>query len=186
MSEIKRPIGSGAREFRFLRYSRYSRHSRHSHDFPPTERPRSRARVDAADDSWHRCAVPAVDRDLAPLWRDDHIGRSGWIFGIFQNQTVARGRSVMRLRMGMVGGGLDAMAGELHRRAAALDSRVDLVAGALSSTPERSLAAGKSWGLARAYGSWQEMLRAEAKLPVGERIEFVTVATPNHLHARIS
>jgi predicted dehydrogenase len=92
----------------------------------------------------------------------------------------------MRLRMGMVGGGLDAMAGELHRRAAALDSRVDLVAGALSSTPERSLAAGKVWGLARAYGTWQEMLRAEAKLPAGERIEFVTVATPNHLHADIS
>ncbi|MFL6580446.1 MAG: Gfo/Idh/MocA family protein [Burkholderiales bacterium] len=92
----------------------------------------------------------------------------------------------MRLRMGMVGGGLDAMAGELHRRAAALDSRVELVAGALSSTPERSLAAGKAWGLARAYGTWQEMLRAEAKLPAGERIEFVTVATPNHLHADIS
>jgi len=92
----------------------------------------------------------------------------------------------MRLRMGMVGGGLDAMAGELHRRAAALDSRVELVAGALSSTPERALAAAKSWGLARAYGTWQEMLGAEAKLPVGKRIEFVTVATPNHLHARIS
>ncbi|HXF17528.1 MAG TPA: Gfo/Idh/MocA family oxidoreductase [Burkholderiales bacterium] len=92
----------------------------------------------------------------------------------------------MRLRMGMVGGGLDAMAGQLHRRAAALDSRVELVAGALSSTPERSLAAGKAWGLARSYGTWQEMLQCEAKLPAGERIEFVTVATPNHLHARIS
>jgi predicted dehydrogenase len=92
----------------------------------------------------------------------------------------------MRLRMGMVGGGLDAMAGELHRRAAALDSRVELVAGALSSTPERSLAAGKAWGLARAYGTWQEMLQTEADLPAGQRIQFVTVATPNHLHARIS
>jgi len=61
----------------------------------------------------------------------------------------------MRLRMGMVGGGLDAMAGELHRRAAALDSRVELVAGALSSTPERSRAAAKAWGLARGYGSWR-------------------------------
>jgi predicted dehydrogenase len=88
--------------------------------------------------------------------------------------------------MGMVGGGLDAMAGQLHRRAAALDSRVELVAGALSSTPERSLAAGKAWGLARSYTTWQEMLQCEATLPAGERIEFVTVATPNHLHARIS
>lgn len=92
----------------------------------------------------------------------------------------------MRVRMGMVGGGLDAMAGELHRRAAALDSRVDLVAGALSSTPERSRAAAKAWGLARSYGTWQEMLDAEKKLPVAQRIEFVTVATPNHLHVPVS
>ncbi len=92
----------------------------------------------------------------------------------------------MRVRMGMVGGGLDAMAGELHRRAAALDSRVDLVAGALSSTPERSRAAAKAWGLARGYGTWQEMLDAEKKLPVAQRIEFVTVATPNHLHVAVS
>jgi predicted dehydrogenase len=92
----------------------------------------------------------------------------------------------MRLRMGMIGGGLDAMAGELHRRACALDSRVDLVAGALSSTPERSLAAAKAWGLARAYGTWQEMLAAEVKLPATERIEFVTIATPNHLHVPVS
>jgi predicted dehydrogenase len=88
--------------------------------------------------------------------------------------------------MGMVGGGLDAMAGELHRRACALDSRVDLVAGALSSTPERSRAAAKAWGLARAYGTWQEMLAAEVKLPATERIEFVTIATPNHLHVPVS
>jgi predicted dehydrogenase len=88
--------------------------------------------------------------------------------------------------MGMVGGGLDAMAGELHRRAAALDSRVELVAGALSSTPERSRVAAKAWGLARGYGTWQEMLDAEKKLPVAERIEFVTVATPNHLHVPVS
>ena len=92
----------------------------------------------------------------------------------------------MKLRMGMVGGGIDAMAGELHRRAAALDSRVDLVAGALSSTPERSRAAAKTWGLMRAYGTWQEMLDGEEKLPAAERIEFVAVATPNHLHVPVS
>ena len=88
--------------------------------------------------------------------------------------------------MGMVGGGLDAMAGESHRRAAALDSRVELVAGALSSTPERSLASARAWGLKRAYGTWQEMLDAEKKLPAEERIEFVAVATPNHLHVPVS
>ncbi|MFN0039016.1 MAG: Gfo/Idh/MocA family protein [Burkholderiales bacterium] len=91
-----------------------------------------------------------------------------------------------RLRMGMVGGGLDAMAGELHRRATALDSRTDLVAGALSSTPERARDAAKAWGLGRAYGTWQEMLAAEVRLPASERIDFVVVATPNHLHVPIS
>jgi predicted dehydrogenase len=88
----------------------------------------------------------------------------------------------VRLKMGMVGGGLDAMAGGLHRRATALDGRFDLVAGALSSTRERSLAAAKDWGLLRAYGSWEEMLKKESALPADERIDFVTVATPNHLH----
>ena len=92
----------------------------------------------------------------------------------------------MRLRMGMVGGGLDAMAGELHRRAAALDGRVEFVAGALSSTPERSRTAARAWGLARGYDTWEEMLYAEAMLPAAERIEFVTVATPNHLHVPVS
>lgn len=92
----------------------------------------------------------------------------------------------MRLRMGMVGGGLDAMAGDLHRRACALDGRMDFVAGALSSTRERSQAAAKAWGLARGYGTWQEMLEGEAMLPAGERIEFVTVATPNYLHVPVS
>jgi predicted dehydrogenase len=88
--------------------------------------------------------------------------------------------------MGMVGGGPGAMAGELHRRAMALDSRFEFVSGALSSTPERSLAAARNWGLARGYGSWQEMLDAEKKLPAAQRIDFVTVATPNHLHVPVS
>ena len=92
----------------------------------------------------------------------------------------------MRVRMGMVGGGLDAMAGNLHRHAAALDGRVEFIAGALSSTPERSRAAAKAWGLERGYGTWQEMLEAEQKLPAADRIEFVTVTTPNHLHVPVS
>jgi predicted dehydrogenase len=88
--------------------------------------------------------------------------------------------------MGMVGGGLDAMAGDLHRHAVALDGRVEFIAGALSSTPERSRAAARAWGLERSYGTWQEMLEAEQKLPAADRIEFVTVATPNHLHVPVS
>lgn len=88
--------------------------------------------------------------------------------------------------MGMVGGGLDAMAGDLHRRACALDGRIDLVAGALSSTPERSRAAGRVWGLARSYDTWQDMLAGEQRLSATERIEFVAIATPNHLHVPIS
>jgi predicted dehydrogenase len=89
---------------------------------------------------------------------------------------------VARLKMGMVGGGLDAMVGAWHRRAVAIDGGIELVAGALASTRERSLAAAKAWSVARAYGTWEQMLQEEARLPVGERIDFVTIVTPNHLH----
>jgi predicted dehydrogenase len=91
-----------------------------------------------------------------------------------------------RLKMGMVGGGLDAMAGGLHRRAAALDGEIDFVAGALASTPERAATAARVWNVARAYSNWREMLDAEQRLPPDERIDFVVVATPNHLHATIA
>lgn len=87
-----------------------------------------------------------------------------------------------KLRMGMVGGGLDALVGAWHRRAAAIDGGIDLVAGALASNRERALAAAQAWGLRRAYGTWQELLERESGLPAGERIDFVTVVTPNDLH----
>jgi predicted dehydrogenase len=86
----------------------------------------------------------------------------------------------------MVGGGLDALVGQWHRRAMALDGRVEFTAGALASTRERSLEAAKLWGLPRAYGSWEEMLAAESRLPVSERIDFVVVATPNHVHYAVA
>lgn len=91
-----------------------------------------------------------------------------------------------RLRMGMVGGGPGSLAGGLHRRAAALDGEIDLVAGAVGSTPERALAAGRALGLPRVYETWQQMLDAELRLPADERIDFVTVCTPNHLHHPIA
>ena len=89
-----------------------------------------------------------------------------------------------KLRMGMVGGGRDAFIGGVHRCAAMLDGAVDLVAGAFSSTPEKSKASGKDLYLddRRVYGSWQEMVERELALPEDERIDFVSIVTPNHMH----
>ena len=89
-----------------------------------------------------------------------------------------------RLRMGMVGGGEGAFIGAVHRMAAALDGQIDLVAGALSGTPEKSLRSGAALGLApeRSYPTWQAMLAGERARAPGERIHFVSVVTPNHLH----
>lgn len=89
-----------------------------------------------------------------------------------------------KLKAGMVGGGRGAFIGEVHRKAMALDAQIELVAGALSSTPEKSRASGRDLGLAeeRNYGSWQEMLERESARPQGERIDFVSIVTPNHLH----
>ena len=89
-----------------------------------------------------------------------------------------------KLKMGMVGGGRDAFIGAVHRRAALLDGGVELVAGCFSSTPEKSKASGKDLYLPdnRVYGTYQEMIAAEKKLPEGERIDFVSIVTPNHVH----
>ncbi len=86
--------------------------------------------------------------------------------------------------MGMVGGGQGAFIGAVHRMAAALDGQIDFMAGALSSTPEKSKASGRELGLdeGRNYGSWEEMLSGELARPGDERIDFVSVVTPNHLH----
>src|SRR5690554_4921479 len=88
------------------------------------------------------------------------------------------------LKLGMVGGGSGAFIGSVHRTAARLDGEYEVTAGALSSTPERSLASGREIGLAddRNYGSWQEMLERELALPEAERVDVMTVVTPNHLH----
>jgi predicted dehydrogenase len=91
---------------------------------------------------------------------------------------------VSRLKMGMVGGGKDAFIGAVHRMAAALDGQIDFVAGALSSTPEKAKASGLELGLdeRRIYGTWEAMLEGERALPEEERIDFVAIVTPNHLH----
>jgi len=89
-----------------------------------------------------------------------------------------------KLKMGMVGGGRDAFIGAVHRRAAMLEGNVELVAGCFSSTPEKSKASGKDLYLPdnRVYGTYQEMIAAERKLPEGERIDFCSIVTPNHMH----
>jgi predicted dehydrogenase len=88
------------------------------------------------------------------------------------------------LNMGMVGGGRDAFIGNVHRTAARLDGNVRFVAGALSSSPDKALASGRDLGLAdaRNYPTWRKMLEGELALPPGERIDFVSIVTPNHMH----
>ncbi len=85
-----------------------------------------------------------------------------------------------RLRLGMVGGGPGAFIGAVHRIAARLDDRYELVAAALSSNAERGLAAAEELHIPRAYRSFNEMASAESRRPDG--IEVVSIVTPNHLH----
>jgi predicted dehydrogenase len=87
-----------------------------------------------------------------------------------------------KLRMGMVGGGPGSFIGPVHRIAAELDGKIEMVAGAFAQSAERSRQAGASFGidLTRAYADYREMLEAERKRPDG--IDFVVIATPNHLH----
>jgi predicted dehydrogenase len=93
-----------------------------------------------------------------------------------------------KLRMGLVGGGRGSFIGRVHATAAQLDNRGVLVAGALSSDPEKARASAEDYGIApeRAYGSYQEMVEAEKRLPEGERVDFVSIATPNHTHFEIA
>lgn len=88
-----------------------------------------------------------------------------------------------RIRLGMVGGGKDAFIGGVHRIAARIDDQFELVAGALSSTPERARESGRALGLAadRSYDDFTEMAKREARLKNG--IEAVAIVTPNHMHA---
>jgi predicted dehydrogenase len=93
-----------------------------------------------------------------------------------------------KLRMGMVGGGRGAFIGGVHRRAAALDGKIELVAGAFSSDPKKSALSGKDFFLdpSRVYGSFQEMVEKEKGLPEGEKIDFVTIVVQNHLHFEVA
>lgn len=93
-----------------------------------------------------------------------------------------------KLRMGMVGGGPGAFIGEVHRKASRLDGQIELVSGCFSSDPEKSRQQGRELYLdpRRVYGSYQEMVRKESALPAEERMDFVSIVTPNHSHFPIA
>ena len=95
--------------------------------------------------------------------------------------TAAHVARPARIRLGMVGGGRGAFIGAVHRIAARLDDQYELVAGAFSSDPEKSAASAADLGVARAYGSFEEMAQKESRRKDG--IEAVAIVTPNHMHA---
>lgn len=98
------------------------------------------------------------------------------------------GKLNRKLRMALVGGGQGAFIGRVHATAAVLDNRAALVAGALSSDPARARASAPDYDISaeRAYGSYTELIEKERALPADKRIDFVTVATPNHTHFPIA
>jgi predicted dehydrogenase len=89
-----------------------------------------------------------------------------------------------KIRMGMVGGGTDAFIGAIHRHAALMDNQIELVCGCFSVDPEISKESGKLYYLPedRVYGTYQEMFEKEARLAEGERMDFVSIVTPNFVH----
>ncbi len=84
----------------------------------------------------------------------------------------------------MVGGGIGAFIGAVHRMAACIDGEIELVCGAFSSDPEKSKASGQAIGLPenRCYGTYEEMIKAEKRLPAEKRMQAVSIVTPNHVH----
>ena len=93
-------------------------------------------------------------------------------------------RASGKIRMGMVGGGQGAFIGDVHRLAARLDGEIELVCGAFSRDPENCRITGEALGVSpsRSYTDFKEMMKAEAALPADERMEFVAIVTPNHVH----
>ncbi len=89
-----------------------------------------------------------------------------------------------KIRYGMIGGGRGAFIGAVHRIAANIDGQIELVAGAFSSDAEKSKASGADFFLApeRVYASYTELVAKEAALPADQRIDFVAIVTPNHVH----
>lgn len=93
-----------------------------------------------------------------------------------------------KLRMALVGGGQGAFIGRVHATAAVMDNRAALVAGALSSDPAKAKASAPDYDIPadRAYGSYQELIAQESELPADQRVDFLSIATPNHTHYEIA
>src|SRR5512133_889727 len=93
-----------------------------------------------------------------------------------------------KLRMGLIGGGPGAFIGEVHRKASRLDGEIELVAGAFDIDPVKSKEMGKHLALdpKRGYSDYKEMIKAESALPAGQRVDFVSVTTPNNWHFPIA
>jgi len=93
-----------------------------------------------------------------------------------------------KLRMGLIGGGPGAFIGDVHRKASRLDGEIALVAGAFDIDPAKSKEMGKNLALdpKRVYSDYKEMIKAELALPAGERVDFVSVTTPNNWHFPIA
>lgn len=89
-----------------------------------------------------------------------------------------------KLRMGMIGGGQGSFIGAVHRSAALLDGKIELVCGAFSSRPDVAIQSGKELALSsnRVYTSFQEMIEKEKELPEDIRMDFVSIVTPNNVH----
>ena len=89
-----------------------------------------------------------------------------------------------KLRMGMVGGGIGSFIGPVHRKAMGIDGEIELVCGAFSILPQESIDTGAALYLnpSRVYTTFQEMMEKEKKMPADQRIDFVSVVTPNHVH----
>ncbi len=101
---------------------------------------------------------------------------------------ATNGKLNRKLRMALVGGGQGAFIGRVHATAAVLDNRAVLVAGALSSDPAKAKASAPDYDIPpeRAYGSVAELIEKERSLPADKRVDFITVATPNHTHFPIA
>jgi predicted dehydrogenase len=97
-----------------------------------------------------------------------------------KGKDLNRNANSRRLRAGILGGGPGSFIGSVHRLAAELDGQALVVAGAMSSDPEKARKSAEAWYLDRSYGDFREMAKAEAERPDG--IDFVIVAAPNHMH----
>src|SRR5206468_12374361 len=145
----------------------------------------------------HRLCRPALRRmggqPRGPRARRHRIGRLLPAAGLQAGGRRLRRRlraggavsaAPRRLRYAMVGGGQGAFIGAVHRKAMALDAQYELVAGAFSSTPQKARDSGRELGLPedRNHGDWQALLADELRRDPGDRIDVVSIVTPNHLH----